>query len=281
MAEPNEKTTPDTTPLPNVRVPKPSTGADFATILGLILSIAVIAIAIISSESNANFFNLPSVLIVIIGTITATTISYTGHELSQSLSVISSSLFRPIRNFTAIARALLDLSSIARKRGILQISNYEKQTKNEPFLNKAMRLVVDGCGEEDVYRILQQEIDMEEERLMRAASVLRRASEIAPAMGLIGTLVGLVQMLADLEDPQSIGKNMAIALLTTFYGAIMGTVVLAPLAAKLERNAAEEITFRTMSLKTAISMLRQENPRNLEMIINSLLPASQRVRYFK
>jgi len=238
----------DKTPLPTIRVPMAQSKVDFVTIAGLLLSFALIVIAIMLGQSNANFFNVPSLMIVVFGTITATSISYTGKELLQSLPVIAGATFRPVRNLKALATSMMGLATVARKRGVLQLSNYEKETQKEPFLSSAMRLVVDGYSAEDIRRILQQDIDMEEERSKRAASILRRASEVAPAMGLIGTLVGLVQMLADLENPDTIGKD--------------------------------EVTAQTMTLKTAMSMLRQENPRNLELLLNALLPPSERIRYF-
>ncbi len=270
------------TRLPTVRVPEAQSQVDFVTILGLVLSFGLIIGAILYGGTGVGaFFNLPSILIVVLGTLTATVISYTGAEISQSLPVIGGSAVRPVRDLSALGRSMLDLAVIARQRGILQLSSYEKETAKEPFLKYALGMVVDGYDPEDIARILQQDIDAEEERNKRAASILRRASEVAPAMGLIGTLVGLVQMLADLDDPNSIGPAMAVALLTTFYGAILGTVVMAPLAAKLEKNAADEVIAKTMTLKTALSMMKQENPRNLEMMINSLLPPSQRIIYFK
>ncbi len=277
----SDQQTQNAPPLPRVSVPSAESRIDIVTILGLALSFGLIVGAIALGQSEASFFNLPSVLIVVLGTMTATAVSYTGGELSQSMPVIAGSAVRPVRDFPALAKSMLDLASIARQRGLLQLSNYEKETAKEPFLKYALGLVVDGYDPADIQRILQQDIDAEEERNKRAASVLRRASEVAPAMGLIGTLVGLVQMLADLDDPNSIGPAMAVALLTTFYGAILGTVVMAPLAAKLEKNAADEVTAKTMTLKTAMSIMKQENPRNLEMMVNSLLPPSQRIIYFK
>ena len=279
MAEPEQQQ--EDIRLPSVNVPTAQSQLDFATILGLVITFGLIAGAITFNPSEAKFFNVPSLLIVLFGTITATCVSFTGEELSQSLKVIASSVFRPVRNFQSLAKSLIDLAVIARKKGLLHISNYENQTKKEPFMHYAMRLVVDGYNEEDLKRILQLQIDKEEENHKRAASILRRGSEVAPAMGLIGTLIGLVQMLADLENPESIGPFMAIALLTTFYGAILGTIVMAPLAAKLERNADDEVIAKTMTLKTIQSMLKQENPRSLEMMINSLLPPSKRIIYFK
>ncbi|MEC7029070.1 MAG: MotA/TolQ/ExbB proton channel family protein, partial [Pseudomonadota bacterium] len=133
----------------------------------------------------------------------------------------------------------------------------------------------------DIDRVLGQEVDALAERHRRSASILRRASEVAPAMGLIGTLVGLVQMLAQLDDPSSIGPAMAVALLTTFYGAIMGTVILGPLAAKLERNSGDETMIKNLILTAMGSIARQENPRRLEMLLNSELPPEHRIRYFE
>ncbi len=266
--------------VPTVTVPNAVSRPDFATILGLVLSFGLIGGAIAIGQSDAQFFNMPSVLIVIFGTITATCISFTGFELSESGTVISRALFRPIRNFSGLATSMMDLAVIARKKGVLALSMYETQTAKEPFLKHALGIVVDGYNAEDVRRILQQDIDLEEERQKRAAGILRRGSEVAPAMGLIGTLVGLVQMLANLEDPETIGPAMAVALLTTFYGAILGTVVLAPLAAKIEKNASDDVTAKTMALRTSMSIIKQENPRNLEMLLNALLPPSQRIRYF-
>ena len=278
MAEQAEAST--TEKLPNVSVPKASSRIDPATLLGLILSFGLIIGAISIGQSDANFFNVPSLLIVVFGTMTATCISYTGSELFTSFKIIRTSVFRPVRNFPALAKSLMDLTTISRKKGLLSLSNYEKETAKEPFLRYALGLVVDGYNAEDVKRVLQQQIDAEEEIQNRAASILRRASEVAPAMGLIGTLVGLVQMLANLENPDTIGPAMAVALLTTFYGAILGTVVMSPLAAKIEKNTADEVTFKTMILRTSLSMIKQENPRNLEMLINALLPPSQRINYF-
>lgn len=267
--------------LPNVNIPSMRRVLDLVSLLGLLFSFGLIIAAISMGRSDANFINGPSVMIVILGTMTASCIPYTGMELRQSIGTIFTSFIRPVWNVKKLATSLLDLSIIARKKGLLSMASYENQTKNEPFLMYAMGLVTDGYNYDDVKRILKQDIEKEEERTKRAASILKRASEVAPAMGLIGTLVGLVQMLAELENPEAIGPAMALALLTTFYGAILGTVVMSPLAAKVEKNATDQATIKTMVLKTSLSMIKQENPRNLEMIINGLLPPSLRINYFK
>jgi len=149
MAEKQEQEKPqqDTTPLPQIRVPVAISKLDLVTLLGLLLSIGLIVFAIFIGQSDANFFNVPSLLIVVFGTITATCISYTGAELTQAMPVIRGSIFRPMHDFPALAKSMIDLASVARKRGVLMISNYENQTKNEPFLKYAMGLVVDGHGD--------------------------------------------------------------------------------------------------------------------------------------
>jgi chemotaxis protein MotA len=174
----------------------------------------------------------------------------------------------------------MDIAVLAKSRGILTLAKSENELRKDPQIFKAAQIVTDGYGVDDIERVLAQDLDSLVERHRRSANILRRASEIAPAMGLIGTLIGLIQMLANLQDPESIGPAMAVALLTTFYGAIMGTAVLAPMAAKLERNSNEEATIRSLVIIAMTSIARQDNPRRLEMLINSELPPSEQIEYF-
>lgn len=267
-------------PLPEVRIENPGNKPDFATILGLIFSVALIAGAIAIGQSDASFFDLPSVMIVIFGTMASTSISYTGAELARAGSLVGKSMFRKVYKPSKLATSLMDLSIVARKKGVLALVNYDKELRKDEFLSRAVQMVVDGYTAEDIERLLSQEIGALTERHKRSASIARRAAEIAPAMGLIGTLVGLVQMLANLDNPDAIGPAMAVALLTTFYGAIMGTVILASIAIKLEKNSADETMIKTLILTAAASMARQENPRRLEMLLNSDMPPSEQINYF-
>jgi len=266
--------------LPNVRLQKPSTKIDLATILGLIFAFGFIAGAILIGQSNANFFNVPSLMIVLFGSMAATAVSYTADELRRAGSIVGQSMFRRVLDPKKLASSLIDLSVVAKKKGMLALSNYDKELSKDPFLKNAMQMAVDGYEADQIERLLVNEVETLNERHKRSASIARRASEVAPAMGLIGTLVGLVQMLADLENPETIGPAMAVALLTTFYGAILGTIVMAPLAVKLEKNTADETLIKTLITITATSIARQDNPRSLEMQLNSELPPSQRIRYF-
>jgi chemotaxis protein MotA len=178
------------------------------------------------------------------------------------------------------ARQILQLAETARQNGPLALESELKSVHHGRFLTQAVSLMVDGLPSEEVENILGRERHATHERHMRSAGVLRRAGEVAPAMGLIGTLVGLVQMLGNLEDPSSIGPAMAVALLTTFYGAVLANMVFHPIATKLERNSEVEAMINQIYSIGAVSISRQENPRRLEMTINAILSPVQRVSYF-
>ncbi|MFN3700202.1 MAG: motility protein A [Alphaproteobacteria bacterium] len=267
--------------LPPLLLEKPSRRADFATIFGAIFAVGLIIAAIAIGSSNANFFNVPALMIVLFGTMAATAISYTGEELAKAGHVVAKTMVRQVYSPSRLAKNLLDIAVIARKNGLLAVSQYERELQKDPNLQRVMQMVIDGYNPNDIERMLGQEIAALVERHKRSASIMRRASEVAPAMGLIGTLVGLVQMLAELENPETIGPAMAVALLTTFYGAILGTVIMAPLAVKLDKNSTDEALTRTLIATAAVSIARQENPRRLEMLLNSELPPSEQIDYFK
>ena len=265
----------------NIQVIPARIQPDFTTILGLVVSFALIIGAIAMGRSNAQFLNAPAFMIVIFGTMAATSVSYTSEELKHVPGIIAKTLFRRIRSSTSMANTLMQVSSIARKKGLLALTSFEQDLKKDPFLFQSVQLVTDGYSGEDIEGVLGQEIESLIDRHRRAASIVKRAAEIAPAMGLIGTLVGLVQMLSQLDNPASIGPAMAVALLTTFYGAIMGTIVLSPLSAKLERNSHDEAVIMTLVQTAMSSIARQENPRRLEMLLNSNLPPHKRIKFFK
>lgn len=283
MADPVQTPQPviiDTTPDPIIDIIEPDVVFDPATVFGLGASVLLIATAIIMEGGGAGFFNIPSVMIVILGTMAVTAVSYTGDELEKAWGTIKHSIARKVTSPERMATQLIDLSLLARKKGILSLTNYDRELSKEPFLKQAIQLVSDGFQANDIEHFLQQEIETGMDRNRKSAAILRRASEVAPGMGLIGTLIGLVQMLSQLDNPATIGPAMAIALLTTFYGAVMGTVVLAPLATKIERNAGEEALIKTLVMAGAASITRQENPRRLEIVLNSILPAESRIKYF-
>ena len=264
----------------DIRIIKSKVSLDLTTVLGIALTFALIAGAIAIGRSDANFFNLPSFLIVVLGTITVTAISFSWEEFLNAGKVIGNSLFRTRLKSHDYAKQLMDIAVLAQKKGLLSLGAIEAELRKDEHLHKSVQIVTDGYKPEEIEVILAQELDALVERHRRSANILRRAAEISPAMGLIGTLIGLVQMLANLQDPETIGPAMAVALLTTFYGAILGTAVLSPMAAKLERNSNDEAMIRGLTMVAMSSISKQDNPRRLEILLNSELPPSEQIKYF-
>ena len=253
---------------------------DLATITGLVSAFGLVAAAIYLGSSPSTFINVPSVLIVVGGTLAVTTTCFSLREMGRTFRVVMKTVFHSSRDPSDAAIQVLRIAEMARKQGVLALQNILGSIQAEPFLHKGVSMVVDGTPGEEVEAIMRRDMYATVQRHAKSTSVLRKMGEFSPAMGLIGTLIGLVQMLGNLDHPSTIGPAMAVALLTTFYGAVLANFVFLPLAAKLERNSTEEALVNSVYMMGAASIGRQENPRRLEMLLNSLLPPAQRVRYF-
>jgi len=251
-----------------------------ATIIGLLAGFAFVALAMVLGGSPTSFVDWPAMLIVIGGTFAVTIASSSPSEVFNAQAVMARSVIDTPTQPSTAAYRMLELAEQARREGLLGLQQRLDRLTDEPFLRKAVSLVIDGTPGEELERLLEREVNAVRQQLQGSAAVFRKAAEVAPAMGLIGTLVGLVQMLSNLEDPASIGPAMAIALLTTFYGAVLAYMVFSPLASKLERDTDEQELVQNVYLLGVASIGRKENPRRLEMQINALLPPTHRVSYF-
>jgi chemotaxis protein MotA len=253
---------------------------DAATVLGLGGAFALVGVAMALGSSPAAFLNLPAFLIVVGGTFCVTLTSFSLAELGRAQRIIAKALFIHLPAADGAARRMLELAELARRRNILELQEQTGALSDYLFAHKAINMVIDGAPGEEIERVLTSDIEEMAQRHAGSAAILRKAAEVSPAMGLIGTLIGLVQMLGNLDDPSNIGPAMAVALLTTFYGAILATMLFSPLAHKLERNSAAEVLLANIYLQSAASIARRENPRRLETMLNALLPPSRRVAYF-
>lgn len=267
---------PTTLPTP----PRGRVGLDLATILGLGAGLALVAAALAMGGDLRAFVDVPSILIVLGGTPAVTLVSFAGGDIRAALGLMRRAFTTSIPSPAATARFALQVADTARRHGPVSLQALAQKAGHDPLLRRMLDLVVDGVPADEAERILRTEIEADQGRARAGAAVLRRAAEVAPAMGLIGTLVGLVQMLGNLSNPSSIGPAMAVALLTTFYGAILGSMVLSPLAGKVERNADARALVDTLYLLTAGSIARQENPRRLETLMNTVLPPEHRQSTF-
>lgn len=253
---------------------------DPATIVGFASAFGFLLIGIVLGGPLLPFIDVPSLFIVIGGTLGVTLISFSVGDVVAAHKASAKVLFRSIIRAQAIAQRMLTLAELARKQGVLALERTPDAATGNPVAAKALRMVIEGVPPNEIERILERDIAEMTQRHARSANVLRKAAEVAPAMGLIGTLIGLVQMLGNLQDPSTIGPAMAVALLTTFYGAVLACMVLAPLAVKLDRRSSAEALVANVCMLAAVSMGRQENPRRLEMMLNAILPPSERVQHF-
>jgi chemotaxis protein MotA len=253
---------------------------DRAMVVGLVTGFTIIALAIAYGGSPASFVNVPSLLIVLGGTYSAVAICFSLEDVTNALRAVLGNLVGRRQDPGAAAVEGLGLAETARHHGVLRLQAELPGLAGRPFLHKSISLAVDGVSGSALESILVRDLQTTQQRHLQSVGVLRKAAEYAPAMGLIGTLIGLVQMLGNLHDPSAIGPSMAVALLTTFYGAVLANLVFSPLAAKLERNAADEALVNQIYLLSALSIGRQENPRRLEILLNSVLPPAQRIQYF-
>lgn len=255
---------------------------DGATVFGLAGALALIIGAIVLGGSPGAFLNLPGFLIVVGGTFAVTTVSFTLGDVGRTFGTLGGTVFYRERDPQDAAYSMLELADYCRKHGVLRLAGTQlEKFSREPFLHKALTMVIEGLPEKDITDILGEDMAAATARVHRSAGVLRKAAEISPAMGLIGTLIGLVQMLGNLDNPDVIGPSMAVALITTFYGVLAANVILNPLATKLERNAAEDHLIHYLYTVSVLSISRKDNPRRLEMLLNSALPPDGKVRFFE
>ena len=246
---------------------------DIATVLGLIGTSCTIAAAIFLGGGAAIFLNAPSLLIVIGGTITVTLMKYPlAHTLSAT-KVAMKAFFHQGETAEELIQQGIELATIVRKDGVLGLEGREISNK---FLSMGVQLAVDGQDPEIVDRILTKEINLAIERHEMGQNIFKGVGDTAPAMGMIGTLIGLVQMMANMSDPSSIGPAMAVALLTTLYGAVVANALCLPIADKLAHRSTEERLNKSLILETIRALQSGINPRVLEELLKTYLPVGQR-----
>jgi len=246
---------------------------DLATLLGLIITFGFILGAIISGGPIILFVNIPSLLIVIGGSIAVVLMQFTLGQFFGAFKVGMKAFFHKSVDASELIEQAGVLANIARKEGMMAL---ESQEIENPFLNKGIQLCVDGHPPDLVRKMLSKDISLTIQRHELGQKIFTALGGIAPAMGMIGTLIGLVQMLSNMDDPKSIGPAMAVALLTTLYGAIIANAFALPIADKLGLRSQEEKTNRTLILETISGIQEGMNPRVLEELLKAFLPEGQR-----
>jgi len=246
---------------------------DIATLIGLLGAIGVILGAIIMGGSGDTFVNIPSMVVVVGGTFASTLCQVSLAQFLGSFKVGLSAFLHKSISARKLIEEALELADTARKDGILALEDKEI---SDPFLNRGIGLCIDGHPTEVVQKMLSKDINLELERKKVGVRMFKSIGEAAPAMGMIGTLIGLVQMLANMEDPKQIGPSMAVALLTTLYGAVIANAIALPIAAKLKLISSDEKLRKLLILESIDGIQQGINPRVLQQILDSYLPESQR-----
>ena len=248
---------------------------DIATILGVISAFGLVIIAIFMGGGIQLFINIPSLMIVVGGTLGATMINYPLKDVFGVLNVVKKALFTRNIPVDELIKRFIKFANKSRKEGILSLEGEIKNVTDE-FLKKGIQLSIDGLEPQEISNVLETEVDFIRTRHQMGAEIFTTMGAFAPALGMIGTLIGLVQMLQTMEDPSSIGPAMAVALLTTFYGSIMANIVCLPIAGKLRTRSKEEVLAKEMSIQGIISISNGDNPRILEQKLLAFIPPNQR-----
>ena len=248
---------------------------DLASILGLALGLGFILFGILSGGSLRLFINIPSVMIVVGGTIGATFINYPLNEVFGVVKIVKKAFLHTDESPIGIIDILVSFAETARREGILSLEQKVAGIDDE-FLKKGINLAVDGTEPEYIKEIMETETNYIAERHKVGAGIFDAMGAYAPAFGMVGTLIGLINMLAKMDDPSSIGPAMAVALITTLYGAFIANLICIPIAGKLKARSASEVLIKELCIEGIMSIQSGDNPRIVEGKLKAFLSPSMR-----
>lgn len=250
---------------------------DIATLIGLVLAFGLVVFAI--GSGIPSFIDIPSIMIVVGGTVGVVMVSYPLSDVLKIIGVTMKTIMYKLPAAKDTIAELIEFSQIVRKEGILALESKVEGVEN-PFMAKGLQMAIDGQEPTEIEDILYMEMDKLGQRHTKGADIMLQVGTMAPAMGMIGTLVGLVLMLQNMSDPSSIGPSMSIALLTTFYGALIANIVALPMAAKLKSRSKDELILHEIILTGVQSLVAGENPRVMEQKLLGFLPPKERKSSF-
>jgi chemotaxis protein MotA len=253
---------------------------DFSTFAGLIAAFGLMIIAILSGSSLTVFIEPQSMMIVFGGTLGALLVHYPFSEVFRAFGVAQKTFLFKEAPPSQLIGQLTEFAGKARKEGLLSLQSMAKQVE-DPFLVKGLQMAADGHEPESLEQMMVREIDYIRERHDSGAEIFSSLGTYAPAIGMVGTLIGLVQMLQSMDDPSTIGPAMAIALLTTLYGSVLANVIFLPMAGKLKTRSQYELLKKELIVEGMNSILAGENPRVMEQKLHAYLQPKERQSVFK
>ena len=253
---------------------------DLGTVIGIVLIMALLLGAMVMGVGIGAYIDIPSVLIVIGGSIGALMISFKPAQMKQFTKIFMKAIKPGEEDTAELIKKLVEFATKARKDGILALESEVNNEENE-FLKKGLSMAIDGSEPDTIRELLEIEMEQTSTRHKVHGSIFSQWAGLAGAMGMIGTLIGLVAMLLNMADPSAIGPSMAVALLTTMYGAMIGNIFGAPIANILNVRNDEETMVKEMILEGIMSIQAGDNPRTLEGKLLSFLPPNERVSQFE
>lgn len=243
---------------------------DLATVAGVVAGITAIIITILLGGSLQAFLDVPSMFVVFGGTIAATLINYPLADVLSVFGVTQKAFLYKVLSPTEAIQQLVHFAEIARREGILALET-EAETVEDEFMKKGIQLAIDGTAPDLIKSILDTELSALEDRHKLGQGIFEAMGTYSPAFGMIGTLIGLVNMLRTLDDPTQIGAGMAIALVTTFYGAVLSNLLFLPIAGKLKTRSEREALLKEVVIEGIMSIQSGDNPRVVEEKLKAFL----------
>ena len=248
---------------------------DIASVLGLLVGIAILAYAACAGGEPGFFLDYPAMALIAGGSMAAVFLSFPMKAVLGAGNVIKQVFFNRAPNFTKVITDMVSYAEVARRDGILSLENMTKDIKDE-FVVKGIQMAVDGLDPEVIEQILNSELECMAERHQRAKAITDSLVVYGPAYGMVGTLFGLADMFRNMDDPKKIGPGMAVALLATLYGCVVANVLAGPIGNKLARLSDEEQLAKQIVIRGIMSIQSGDNPRIVEQKLKSFLPPKLR-----
>jgi chemotaxis protein MotA len=252
---------------------------DIGTIIGIIGGFGIVIIAMISGGRLAWFIDGPSLMIVLGGTAGMILINYRLGDILAVINIAKNSFLRKEIKVDEMIEIIVGMSRVARREGILALQDMAKQN-GDPFFIKAVNLIVAGIEPQDISDLLETELSLINERYRLGADIFISMGSFAPVMGMLGTLIGIVQMLMKMNETHLIAPSLAIALIATFYGVILSKLIFHPIAGKMKTKNAEESLVKKIIIRGVLSIQAGENPRMIEQKLHSFAAPKQRGSLF-
>jgi len=246
---------------------------DLGTIFGFLGTWTLIVWAILAGGSMTWFINGPGMILVVGGSVAIMFLAFPASIVRRVFKVTRNAFFFQSKSVEKLIEDMVHYAEIARRDGILSLENTTKDI-DDPFIVRGIQMAVDGSEPELIEQVMNNELENLIERHALGKSMLDALGRYAPAFGMIGTLVGLVIMLMNMDDPSMIGPGMAVAILTTLYGAVIANAIALPIGNRLARRSAEEVLYRTIIIQGVMSIQSGDNPRVVEQKLRTFLPSS-------